>query len=376
MGGSTIKRSSYALAGQVVAFRVAGDPVTTNNGLFFIYGDHLGSTSVLQKSGDTQHLAGSLTRYRPFGSYRTAPTQTITDRDFTGQRENRELGLLYYNARFYHPASGRFISPDFLVPSPSDPQSLNRYSYVRNSPVNLVDPSGHVDCKLLDSERDSQSCQSGKTNAGTSSSACKVCGSSSQYGAMGAAYDVFAELEKELGRAVTYEEVLALVAYHEFGSLEIQEEYDVALEAMGRQFYNACGETGICQGAELWQFLGSQQGWYQGNGKSFAAELTDGTVTAQDFAGAQRVLNQPAYHAATATDAEKRANWRSSDQVGGVPFKYGNYSMFPMQVRPLLADEGRGIYGNGATTIYFNHPDSQYTVMTITQYNYWVSLQP
>jgi hypothetical protein len=32
------------------------------------------------------------------------------------------------------------------VPSPSDPQSLNRYSYVRNSPLNRIDPSGHVDC--------------------------------------------------------------------------------------------------------------------------------------------------------------------------------------------------------------------------------------
>ncbi|MCA9995167.1 MAG: hypothetical protein KDE56_05435, partial [Anaerolineales bacterium] len=162
--GSTIKRSSYALAGQVVAFRVAGDPVATNNGLFFIYGDHLGSTSVLQKSGEAQHLAGSLARYRPFGSYRTAPTQTITDRDFTGQRENRELGLLYYNARFYHPASGRFISPDFLVPSPSDPQSLNRYSYVRNSPLSRVDPTGHVDCGLLGEASDMRSCKSSKRN--------------------------------------------------------------------------------------------------------------------------------------------------------------------------------------------------------------------
>jgi hypothetical protein len=43
--------------------------------------------------------------YLPFGGYRpgSAPTQTITDRDFTGQKENMELGLLYYNARFYVP---------------------------------------------------------------------------------------------------------------------------------------------------------------------------------------------------------------------------------------------------------------------------------
>ena len=30
------------------------------------------------------------------------------------------------------------------MPSPSDPQSLNRYSYVRNNPLKYTDPSGHV----------------------------------------------------------------------------------------------------------------------------------------------------------------------------------------------------------------------------------------
>ncbi|RKY40125.1 MAG: hypothetical protein DRP85_09185, partial [Candidatus Makaraimicrobium thalassicum] len=38
---------------------------------------------------------------------------------------------------------GRFISADTIVPSPGDPQSLNRYSYVRNSPMSFIDPSGH-----------------------------------------------------------------------------------------------------------------------------------------------------------------------------------------------------------------------------------------
>lgn len=32
-----------------------------------------------------------------------APAQMLTDRDFTGQRENREIELIYYQARFYVP---------------------------------------------------------------------------------------------------------------------------------------------------------------------------------------------------------------------------------------------------------------------------------
>ncbi|MCB9431188.1 MAG: hypothetical protein H6668_04305 [Ardenticatenaceae bacterium] len=166
VGSSTIKRSSYALAGQVVAFRVAGDPVTANNGLFFIYGDHLGSTSVLQKSGDTQPVAGSWARYKPYGSYRTTPTQTLTDRDFTGQRENRELGLLYYQARYYLPGVGRFISADTIVPSPANPQSLNRYTYVNNNSLKFIDPSGHRTCSSQQATSGDETCNQ---NTGSSS---------------------------------------------------------------------------------------------------------------------------------------------------------------------------------------------------------------
>ena len=39
---------------------------------------------------------------------------------------------------------GRFIQADTIVPEPGDPQSLNRYSYVVNSPLNFTDPSGNM----------------------------------------------------------------------------------------------------------------------------------------------------------------------------------------------------------------------------------------
>ena len=54
-------------------------------------------------------------------------------------------GLMFYNARYYDPLLRRFISPDTIVPDSGNPQSLNRYSYVRNNPVNRADPSGHFD---------------------------------------------------------------------------------------------------------------------------------------------------------------------------------------------------------------------------------------
>ena len=139
----TARRVTYTIAGQAVASRVQTFSPTASNTLYRLYTDHLGSTITHSTmSGGT--VAGANTYYLPYGSYRgTPPTQTLTDRDFTGQRENRELGLLYFNARFYVPSIGRFASADTIVPDPANPQSLNRYTYVRNSPLNFVDPSGH-----------------------------------------------------------------------------------------------------------------------------------------------------------------------------------------------------------------------------------------
>jgi RHS repeat-associated protein len=62
---------------------------------------------------------------------------------FTGQREVASTGLLHFPARAYDPSLGRFLQPDPFVQDPADPQTLNRYSYVRNNPVNFVDPTGY-----------------------------------------------------------------------------------------------------------------------------------------------------------------------------------------------------------------------------------------
>ena len=53
-------------------------------------------------------------------------------------------GLMYYNARYYHPALGRFVSADTIVPEAGNPQSLNRYAYVLNNPLRYVDPNGNI----------------------------------------------------------------------------------------------------------------------------------------------------------------------------------------------------------------------------------------
>ena len=67
-------------------------------------------------------------------------TGTVAQYGFTG-REPDATGLIYYRARYYDPTLGRFISRD----PAGMPDGINRYAYVENDPVNLIDPSGLVD---------------------------------------------------------------------------------------------------------------------------------------------------------------------------------------------------------------------------------------
>ena len=53
---------------------------------------------------------------------------------------------MFYNARYYDPGIGRFTQVDTIVPNMFNPQSLNRYAYVRNNPVRYTDPSGFKPC--------------------------------------------------------------------------------------------------------------------------------------------------------------------------------------------------------------------------------------
>jgi RHS repeat-associated protein len=80
-------------------------------------------------------------KYFSFGDCRNS-SGSLPPQKFTGQRLD-STGLYYYGARYYDPVIGRFISPDTIVPSPSNPQSLNRYSYCLNNPLKYIDPSGH-----------------------------------------------------------------------------------------------------------------------------------------------------------------------------------------------------------------------------------------
>ncbi len=109
--------------------------------VYYLHGDHLGSISLL-----TDH-ASRITaqqRFLPYGGVRWQEGTFPTDVGFTGHRGHPDLGLVFMRARYYHSGLGRFVSADSIVPEPSIPVDLNRYAYVRNSPLRYVDPTGHL----------------------------------------------------------------------------------------------------------------------------------------------------------------------------------------------------------------------------------------
>jgi RHS repeat-associated protein len=132
--------TSYYYAGnQRVAMRQAGV-------VSYLHGDHLNSAS-LATNASGGLVSNSTTRYYPYGSTRVAGSGLPTEYRFTGQRREAGLGgpdgLYFYNARWYDPSLGRFLSADTIVPNPGNPQSLNRYSYVLNNALKFTDPTGH-----------------------------------------------------------------------------------------------------------------------------------------------------------------------------------------------------------------------------------------
>ena len=81
--------------------------------------------------------------YDEFGVTTSTGDAFFNEVTFTGSVADAS-GLLYMNARYYNPATARFLSQDSYTGSASVPWTQHLYAYCNNNPVNLVDPTGHV----------------------------------------------------------------------------------------------------------------------------------------------------------------------------------------------------------------------------------------
>jgi RHS repeat-associated protein len=90
--------------------------------------------------------------FTPYGEEIVNPNVSDTcpsNYKYDGYELDPETGLYYVMARYYNPRLGRFLSADPVSGDGIDPQSMNLYSYVRNEPTVLCDPSGLNPCPLV-----------------------------------------------------------------------------------------------------------------------------------------------------------------------------------------------------------------------------------
>jgi len=123
---------------------------------YYYHPDHLGSVSVVSNHRGEPY---ERVEYLPFGEIwieETDPATGYIPFRFTSKELDEETGLYYYGARYYEPATSRWISPDpagfgLINPMGSNGEpragysvieALNWYSYTSNNPVLYVDPTG------------------------------------------------------------------------------------------------------------------------------------------------------------------------------------------------------------------------------------------
>jgi len=139
----------YDAAGKQIAEYSTVVASTTDAKVAYLTADHLGSPRI---NTDVTGAVTSRHDYHPFGE-EIAPTGSRSSsgyvddtirKQFTGYERDTETELDFAQARFYSPTIGRFTVPDEIINDSvlQDPQSWNKYAYVRNNPIVIVDPTG------------------------------------------------------------------------------------------------------------------------------------------------------------------------------------------------------------------------------------------
>src|SRR6266478_1302423 len=119
-----------------------------SSGTKYYHQDHLSNRLVTDSSGNTVAQMGHF----PFGeSWYNATNDKLL---FTSYERDSETDNDYAQARYNISRLGRFSSSDPLAGSMADPQTLNRYAYVRNDTLSFVDPSGMLIANTCDPEFD------------------------------------------------------------------------------------------------------------------------------------------------------------------------------------------------------------------------------
>jgi len=132
-GASSSDKYYYSLAGHLLGELNGGKTK-------FLLTDLLGS--VVASISNTANSAAVLGNqvYGPYGNGSYSKGTITTPKGYTGQYNDTLTTLDYFNARYYDPAVGVFLSADTVLGNGS---GENPYAYVGGNPETWSDPSGH-----------------------------------------------------------------------------------------------------------------------------------------------------------------------------------------------------------------------------------------
>lgn len=113
------------------------ETIGANGEVRWALADHEGTVrDVIDSAGSIENHI----EYDSFGNITAESDDTVEFRySYTGRELDAETGLYYYRARYYDPATARFIGEDPLGLTAGD---VNVYRYVGNNPMTMTDPSG------------------------------------------------------------------------------------------------------------------------------------------------------------------------------------------------------------------------------------------
>ena len=121
------------------------------NAVSYFHFDHLGSTLALTCATGATTDAYSYTPYGELTARTGSNPQPFTYIGKWGVRSEPAANLYDMRARYYAPATSRFLSRDPKWPRIDEPLSANPYEYAARCPLDSIDPQGtdNIESQLL-----------------------------------------------------------------------------------------------------------------------------------------------------------------------------------------------------------------------------------
>ena len=97
---------------------------------------------------DSKGMIWQSYRYDVSGDLTFGKPQYNNVYSYNAESYNPNMESQYLRARYYNVPNGNFLMEDLYLGNIIDPLTLNRYNYVKSSPLNYIDPSGRSEASL------------------------------------------------------------------------------------------------------------------------------------------------------------------------------------------------------------------------------------